>query len=215
MTDHLTGRLFGLDPADERVIRSPVSRLVVDVERFPEDRDEPMAARGMGAIYQKTSEGRPLRRPITGRERQALLERWYWPHHRRLDDAVKTALARTGQCLLIDCHSFPSEPLPYETDQNPDRPDICLGTDEFHTPPELLEAAIGAFQWEGFNVAVDRPFSGALVPMSRHRRDRRVGALMVEVNRGLYVDERTGEWSAAGERTSERLKRALQRLFTA
>ena len=215
MTDHLTGRLFGLEPADERVVRSPVSRLVVDVERFPEDRDEPMAACGMGVIYNRTSEGRRLRRPLSTHERRDLLERWYWPHHRRLDDAVKTALARTGQCLLIDCHSFPSEPLPYETDQSPDRPDICLGTDEFHTPPELLEAAIGAFRREEFDIAVDRPFSGALVPLSRYRRDRRIGALMVEVNRGLYLDERMGEWSAAGEGTSERLKRALERLFTA
>ena len=215
MTDHLTGRLFGLDLGDERVIRAPVSRLVVDVERFPEDLDEPMAARGMGVIYHRTADGQPLRRPLSKHERRDLLERWYWPHHRRLDDAVEMALVRTGQCLLIDCHSFPSEPLPYETDQSPDRPDICLGTDEFHTPPELLEAAIGAFRREGFDVAVDRPFSGALVPLSRYRRDRRVGALMVEVNRGLYLDERTGEWSAAGERTSERLKRVLQNLFMA
>nr|WP_239056949.1 N-formylglutamate amidohydrolase [Wenzhouxiangella limi] len=215
MTDHFTGQLFGLDLGNERVIRVPVSRLVVDVERFPEDRDEPMAAGGMGVIYNRTSEGRPLRRPITERERQALLERWYWPHHRRLEGAVERALVRTGQCLLIDCHSFPSQPLPYETDQSPDRPDICLGTDEFHTPAVLVEATITAFRREGFNVAVDRPFSGALVPLSRYRRDGRVSALMVEVNRRLYLDERTVEWSAAGESTSERLKRVLQRLVTA
>ena len=47
MTDHRTLAIFA-DPSSEAVVvRSPVSRLVVDVERFPDDADEPMAARGM------------------------------------------------------------------------------------------------------------------------------------------------------------------------
>ncbi|MBP9591041.1 MAG: N-formylglutamate amidohydrolase [Steroidobacteraceae bacterium] len=60
-------------PADVRaqlseavVVRSPVGRLVVDVERFPDDGDEPMAARGMGAVYTATSQLTPLRRRSSG-----------------------------------------------------------------------------------------------------------------------------------------------------
>ena len=30
--------------------------------------------------------------------------------------------------------TFDTVALPYELDQNPARPDICIGTDEFHTP---------------------------------------------------------------------------------
>lgn len=40
---------------------------------------------------------------------------------------------------------------------------------------------------------VNAPFSGTLVPLSRYRKDARVSSIMVEVNKGLYMDERTGE----------------------
>jgi hypothetical protein len=39
----------------------PVSRLVVDPERFVDDATEPMAACGMGVIYTQTSQRMPLR----------------------------------------------------------------------------------------------------------------------------------------------------------
>lgn len=212
MTDHATMRLFGLDPYDQTVVRAPVSRLVVDVERFPDDADEPMAARGMGVIYQAASDGRPLRRPLSPEERQSLLDEWYCPHHRRLEAAVDQVLARHGLCLLIDCHSFPSKPLPYEPDQNPVRPEICLGTDDYHTPDQIRQSALDAFRSEGFDVAVNRPFAGALVPLSRYRKDPRVSALMVEVNRGLYMDESNGCWLPSADALSARIQRALAHL---
>ena len=45
----------------------------------------------------------------------------------------------------------------------------------------------------GFDVAIDRPFSGALVPGEFLHRDQRIAALMIELNRSLYMDEQTGE----------------------
>ena len=49
MTDRFTDELFNLPPAEASVVAAGVSRLVVDVERFPSDKDEPMAPMGMGA----------------------------------------------------------------------------------------------------------------------------------------------------------------------
>ena len=43
-----------------------------------------------------------------------------------------------NHCLIIDGHSFPALPLPYELNQTAFRPDFCLGTDDFHTPEELV-----------------------------------------------------------------------------
>ena len=84
MTDHFTHALFceGVDAA--QVVRAPVSRLVVDVERFPVDADEPMAAVGMGAVYTATSSLQPLRRPLSPSEREALLPTYYHPHQVQL-----------------------------------------------------------------------------------------------------------------------------------
>jgi N-formylglutamate deformylase len=193
MTDHHTDDLFTGLVEGAAEIRHPVSRLVVDPERFADDDDEAMSRVGMGVVYTKTSRGAPLRRALTAGERDRLVEEWYRPHHARFTEAVSAALAVDGSCLIVDCHSFPSVPLPYESDQNPDRPDICLGSDPLHTPLALLAATVAAFEDSGLRVAVNRPFGGSIVPMEFYGSDLRVRSVMVEVNRKLYMDEWTGE----------------------
>jgi N-formylglutamate amidohydrolase len=193
MTDWFTDELVrDIWPAARRV-RFPVSRLILDPERFMDDAQEPMSRIGMGVIYERTSDGRRLRGTLEAAQRESVLKKYYEPHHAALTAGVERALMQHGRCLLFDVHSFPSSPLPYEMDQDPERPDICLGTDELHTPTPLLEVARRTFEAEGLRVAVNRPFAGALVPMKFYRKDARVSSLMIEVNRRLYMDETTGE----------------------
>ena len=190
MTDHLTLLLFASGIPQAQVIRAPASRVVVDVERFADDRHEPMADRGMGAVYSLTSSLNPLRRPLSDAERDALMLAYYRPHHARLEAVVSAAIDLHGRCLVIDCHSFPSQALPYEVaDPAVARPDICIGTDAFHTSSELEIAFVTSFQREGWSVNLNQPFAGALVPGCRYRQDRRVTAVMVEINRQLYLRE--------------------------
>ena len=190
MTDHSTHALFAEPQSDATVIRAPVSRLVVDVERFADDAQEPMAARGMGAVYEVTSHLAPLSRRLSSEERETLMRDWYHPHHGRLEAAVTSAVDRYNRCLVIDGHSFPSLALPYEfADPAATRPDICIGTDAFHTSGNLASAFAEAFQREGWSVSLNEPFAGALVPRSRYRQDPQVHAVMVEVNRRLYLHE--------------------------
>lgn len=193
MTDWYTDELFNLPGSEALMVRYPVSRLVLDPERFLDDAKEPMASRGMGVVYTRTSRGEILRPNLTPTERTALIQRYYTPHHVRLREAVNAALAQWGGCLVIDCHSFPSRPLPYEEDQRSERPEICIGTNSFHTPPWLTETASKLFASAGFSVALNQPFSGALVPAAHHAGDPRVLAVMIELNRGIYMDESTGE----------------------
>jgi len=134
MTDCYTDILFDLSTITSSSIIYPVSRLVVDPERFEDDEKEPMAAVGMGVIYTATSQKTLLRTKPDACERTKLLDAYYRPHHRRFTEAVAGLLNEAGQVQIIDCHSFPSSPLPYEPNQDADRPDICIGTDPFHTP---------------------------------------------------------------------------------
>lgn len=192
MTDHHTRDLFLGDTRASNVVCASVSRLVVDVERFEKDADEPMATMGMGVIYTLTSDQKPLRRPISEQERQTLLGLYYRPHHEELNRVVRNVLALHGHCLVVDCHSFLSVPLACDLDKRVPRPDICIGTDTFHTSAELAERFVRVFEKAGFEVALDSPFSGVLVPTEFYRRDQRVSAIMVEVNRRLYCDESIG-----------------------
>lgn len=191
MTDHWTDTLFDVPGVGAELVIFPVSRLVVDPERFADDAGEPMAARGMGAVYEKTADLRPLRKTLSAEGRRALIDRFYRPHHHLFSRWVGRALARCARCLIVDCHSFPSSPLPYECDQSPDRPEICIGTDAFHTPGPLATEAVVLFEKAGFRTAVNRPFAGAIVPMEYYCRDPAVSSIMIEVNRSQYMDEKT------------------------
>ncbi|HUW08802.1 MAG TPA: N-formylglutamate amidohydrolase, partial [Anaerolineae bacterium] len=126
-------------------------------------------------------------------ERQRLLDAYYVPHHKKLKQLVREALETSGHALIIDGHSFPSSPLPCDPDQTQGRPDICLGTDPFHTPEWLADAAERAFREMGWRVERNRPYDGTMVPRSFLHKDARVHSIMVEINRALYLDEDTGQ----------------------
>ena len=83
-----------------------------------------------------------------------------------------------------------------------------MGTDPFHTPHALADALEAALRAEGFRVRHDSPFTGALVPLERYRRDARVRAVMLEVRRGTYCDEATGDLVPAWRDVARRLERA-------
>lgn len=187
LTDHRTDRTACAAAARARVrpwvATNPVSRFVVDVERFPDGREE-MAAAGMGAVYTRGTRGQRIRADDP-EHRDALLAAYYTPWARRMEDLVARRIAATGRCVLLDVHSYPPAPLPYELHGDGPRPRICLGTDPVHTPAWLVRAARRAF---GADVALDTPFSGAYVPLSRYGVDARVSALMIEIRRDVPED---------------------------
>jgi N-formylglutamate amidohydrolase len=108
---------------------------------------------------------------------------------------VTEAVDRHGRALVLDAHSFPSSPFPFE-DPSLARPDVCLGFEAPHVPGELVAALGARCRDRGLSVAHNEPFAGSYVPLSRYGRDARVGSVMVELNRRLYCDEATGERSA-------------------
>lgn len=165
-----------------------LSRLVVDPERFPDEREE-MLAVGMGAVYTRTTHREALRRE--GLDPEPLVERYFRPYARAMTEAVAERLAATGRAVVVDVHSYPSSPLPYELHGEGPRPPVCLGTDPFHTPPELLAAAREAFADCG-ETGLNSPFGGAYVPLEFYGKDARVGALMVEIRRDTYMSEPGG-----------------------
>jgi N-formylglutamate deformylase len=177
-----------------------LSRLVVDPERFPDEREE-MLAVGMGAVYTGTTRRGTLR--DADGDPGPLIERYFRPYARAMTEAVRDRLAATGRAVVIDVHSYPTEPLPYELHGGGPRPPICLGTDAFHTPAGL--AALARETFAGFGgTGLDSPFSGTYVPLGFYGTEPRVEALMVEIRRDGYMTEPGGP---AGE--------GLQRLASA
>ena len=184
MTDHFCDDIY--DSGDS-MICFPVSRLVCDPERFRDDSEEIMASIGMGAIYSSCSDGSELK-VISVEHKERLLSRYYDRYHSRFEAEVAEKLNTFGKCLIVDGHSFYEEPLPYEFDQNHNRPDICIGTDEYHTPKPVEQVLSGYFRQRGYSVEINRPFAGSIVPSKYYRSDSRVSSVMIEINRRLYMD---------------------------
>jgi len=165
-----------------------LSRLVVDPERFPDEREE-MTAVGMGAVYTRTTHRTELRPADT--DPRPLIERYFEPYARAMAETVAGRLAATGRAVILDVHSYPTAALPYELHGDGPRPPVCLGTDSFLTPPRLLRLARTAFGVIG-GTGLDSPFSGTYVPLDFYGTDARVGALMVEIRRDTYMSEPGG-----------------------
>ncbi|NNM67765.1 MAG: N-formylglutamate amidohydrolase [Spirochaetales bacterium] len=183
LTDHFTDQIFSCEGVEQ--IAAVFSRVFCDVERFYPDDQEPMAKKGMGFYYTQTDDGISFRQE--GVWKQRVYQEFYVPHHQRLEASVSQRLDDGGQCLILDGHSFSSVPFLREEDQNSDRPDICLGTLSFHTPQWLIDSAIEIFTQANLSVALNRPYTGSLVPGKFLDKDPRVFSLMIEINRRLYL----------------------------
>jgi N-formylglutamate amidohydrolase len=162
------------------------SRLVVDPERFPDDREE-MASVGMGAVYSATSHCTPLRGPDPDRDR-LLIGAYFDPYAQALAELVDQRLAACGSAVIVDVHSYPAVALPYERHSDLARPPLCLGVDDFHTPAWLLDAALDALSTVG-ECRVDEPFQGTYVPLAHYGHDPRVASIMIEIRRDVYCGQ--------------------------
>jgi N-formylglutamate deformylase len=161
-----------------------LARQVVDPERFPDER-EAMARIGHGAVYLKTSQLTPLRADDPEHVTE-LLDHFFHAYARQMTDEVQSILTACGDVTVLDIHSFPREALPYERSDGP-RPSICLGVDDFHTPPELVAAAREAFS--DFDTEINTPFAGTYVPLKFYEGDARVRGLMIEVRRDVPASD--------------------------
>ena len=148
LTDHRTDAIAvaaaGRAAVRPWVLVNPVSRFVVDVERFPDEREE-MAAVGMAAVYT----ARHPRSATAGRRSHPRRTRC-WPRstgrgRRRCRSWSSSGCGPPAGPCCSTCTPTRVGPLPYELHADGPRPAVCLGVDPVHTPPWLVEAARRAF----------------------------------------------------------------------
>ena len=200
-TDALVTGLDASDGVESSRVRLHVnahSRLVVDPERFLDPDREATEAVGRGAVYTRGHDGRVLRdaaAPGFAALRADLIERFFVPYHRSIEQLVADMVATHGRCTIVDVHSYPRDAQHYELAGGlaPDapRPELCIGADPAHTPAALVALVEDAAASLGVGTARDTPFAGTFVP-TRFLGDARVTSVMLEVRRDTYLDEATG-----------------------
>lgn len=149
-------------------------------------------AGGLGTVPRLVGEGQeiyPGKLPLA--EAVMRVETVYKPYHEELRRLLSRTHAAFGVAVLIDCHSMPAS---VRAGDAAIRPDFIVG-DRFGTAcaPALTEAAIAILIGMGYNVAHNKPYAGGFITEHYGRPAQGLHALQIEVNRGLYLNERTYE----------------------
>lgn len=185
LTDWFTDELF--DSPNDIIIKADFSRIFCDPERFIDDKVEVMSKHGMGVLYDRTDSGVKMRE-VTFNMREYIINNYYVPHHNKLTNSVQAQLDKVGSALIIDCHSFSNKPFIRDIDKKPNRPDINIGTDDFHTPSDILNRTVKHFENCGYSIGINWPYSGTIVPSMYYKKSIQVFSIMIEINRKLYLD---------------------------
>lgn len=213
LTDWYTDDLFAF--SEGIPIIADFNRIFCDVERFEDDNEELMSKFGMGATYTHRDNGAELR-DVTPELKRSILNKYYHPHHQKLSAAVSEQLVSNARALIIDCHSFSDKPFKRDLDQQTPRPGICIGTDEYHTPSDLVDFTYRYFKWAGYTVQLNTPYSGSIVPMDYYQKNDRVHSIMIEVNRDLYMvpgTNKKGRGYIKAQRTINKYLRKVSELI--
>jgi N-formylglutamate amidohydrolase len=150
----------------------------------------PRVRMGLGTIARVVASGEEIyARKLRFAEAKRRVDALYYPYHRALRRLVGDTESAFGGYLLIDCHSMPSAASAVGGETGAD---IVLGDCHGSScAPRILEAARGFLAGRQFAVAINAPYAGGFTTGHYGSPRRGRHALQIEINRALYMDERS------------------------
>jgi len=164
-------------------VKNKYSRLFFYPERFEDDNFEKMHQKfKLGWFYENSIlDEKPLR-DIKNKQK---IREYFDNHHKVLNHLTNGKLERYKKCTIIDCHSFSNER--YWFHENISLLDICIGFEPNHTDDILVEKIKS--QFSNYNVEINQPYKGSLVPTNYWNKDFRVKSVMIKINKKLYLQD--------------------------
>ena len=169
--------------------------------------------KGIGLIWRVLDTGEPIyARKLTVDEVKQRIVRYHQPYQRAVKDALDAVHGHFGAVWHLNLHSMPavssviSEDGPGHT-----RADFVLGDRDATTcEPAFTSLVAETLRAMGFDVKINDPYKG--VELVRAFSDPKAGrhSLQIEVNRRLYMDERTRERTAGFAPLKAQLDRLLK-----
>lgn len=182
---------------------SRVSRYVVDLNRGPDEVDSAAVPRhpnarhipARGVVWRARTDGAPLlRRPLTIDEFARRIELYYEPYHHTLREVAARMHQEHGHVVILAAHSMPSAGRRVFGGGQVRRADVVPGTRGRSTADGRIIDLIDAhFRDAGLSVKHDDPYRGGWTTSSYGAPKRGQHAIQIELNRALYVDEKTSE----------------------
>jgi N-formylglutamate deformylase len=176
------------------------SRYVVDLNRAPDDVDletvfdhpSPRRVQPRGVVWRVTADGKPLlRAPLDYRQLRERLALYHEPYHRHLREELRRTRAEFGCVILLAAHSMPSA-VKRGTRELERRADVVPGTlGRTSAHPLIIDLVEQHFRAAGLSVRHDDPYRGGYTTANYGRPGEAQHAIQVELNRALYMDERS------------------------
>jgi N-formylglutamate amidohydrolase len=171
-------------------------------------------AAGLGTIAKVICSGEEIyREKLHFDDAKQRITSFHIPYHKALESLVEKTEERFGICLLLDCHSMPSIGGPMDRDHERKRADMVLG-DRHGTScaAQISEAAKQCLEEMGFSVLCNEPYAGGFTTRHYGRKNKNTHALQIEINRALYMDEKTLTPNETFDGLSEKLSLLVKTL---
>lgn len=170
---------------------------------------------GKGLVWRCTDEGLPIyERLLSVDEVQRRIAQCWQPYHQAVAQAIDAAHAGHGYSVHINCHSMPAVAASHATEfPGLAHPDFVVGNRDHSTSSPALAAFV--CDWlkdRGHSVWLNHPYKGVELVRRHGRPAEHRHSLQLEINRALYMDERSLQMHAgfaALQRDLEGLVRAL------
>ncbi len=148
----------------------------------------PRVRMGLGTIARVVASGEEIYGgKLAFADARRRVDALYHPYHRALRRLADETGSTFGGYLLIDCHSMPSA----ASVVGESGADIVLGDCHGTSCAARIVDAARVFLGErGFGVAINAPYAGGFTTGHYGSPRRGRHALQIEINRGLYMDER-------------------------
>jgi len=188
--------------------------LLIDDELPPQARTRTArVAAGLGVIARTAGEdGEIYAKKLTYAEAAARVDAVHLPYHRTLAAMVAAARERHGMTILVDWHSMPAQAARFALGGG--GCDIVLG-DRFGAAasPAISRLMERELRDLGLVVARNAPYAGGYTTEHYGRPDAGVHAVQIEVNRALYVDQKSLTLTAGFAELKQKLERLFARLI--
>ena len=172
-------------------------------------------ARGIGLIWRVLDSGESIyARKLGVEEVKQRIVRYHQPYQRAVKDALDRAHHHFGAVWHLNLHSMPAVSGAI-SEEGPGKPraDFVLGDRDGSTCEAAFTALVSeAPRGMGYQVKINDPYKG--VELVRAFSDPGAGrhSLQVEVNRRLYMDERTRARTAGFDELKRNLSRLLEQV---
>lgn len=171
---------------------------------------------GKGLVWSCTDDGVPIyARQLTASEIRDRIDQCWRPYHAAVEDAIQRAHERHGYSIHLNCHSMPAVASSHATGYpGMVHADFVIGDRDGSTAaPALSQWLCETLRGWGYDVSLNHPYKG--VELVRRHSDpaRHRHSIQVEVNRRLYMDEKTLEPNAGFAQLQANLRRMVEGLL--